>query len=176
MAYSDSACSPSALLSQSPITAGICQFYGSVGNSIGAWMGVCGAAAASLSPSISSSTPLVGEMVSSTIAGVAPTVGSGNMSINSSVTMTAMTAMSMSMQGNGNGNGTVVVKTAGLQTPTSTNPPSLQGSAGAGVANSGVAGMRLSVGRIREGEDWMRWMVVKALLAMGGVEVVWGFV
>ena len=137
-------------------------------------MGVCGAAAASLSPSISSSTPLMGEMVSSTIAGVAPTVGSGNMNINSSVTMTAMTAMSMSMQGNGNG--TVVVKTAGLQTPTSTNPPSLQGSAGAGVANSGVAGMRLSVGRIREGEDWMRWMVVKALLAMGGVEVVWGFV
>jgi hypothetical protein len=171
MAYSDSACSPSALLSQSPITAGICQFYGSVGNSIGAWMGFCGAGAAAGGgdgAEVSSST-----MVSSTMASG---VSTGNGNTNATVTMTAMTAMSMSMQGNGNGNGTVMVKTAGLQTPTSTNPPSLQGSAGAGVANSGVAGMRLSVGRIREGEDWMRWMVVKALLAMGGVEVIWGFV
>lgn len=44
MAYSDSACSEAALLSQDPITAGTCFFYGET-NAIGAWMGVCGAEA-----------------------------------------------------------------------------------------------------------------------------------
>jgi hypothetical protein len=42
MTYSDSACSQSALLSQRPVAAGTCFFYGA-SNSIGRWMGVCGA-------------------------------------------------------------------------------------------------------------------------------------
>ena len=80
-------------------------------------MGVCGAAAGGGNDvEVFSST-----MASSTMAGVAPTTGSGRGDTNATVTMTAMTAMSMSVQGNGNGNGTVVVKTGGLslQTPTS---------------------------------------------------------
>ena len=158
-------------------------------------MGFGGAGAAVSSSSGGGWAMMMGSLSSSNTIAAAATE---NVSVNGSVvvvTGTVSGAMTVTMSALGNVNGTVVIGAGGgggkaaatsriVQTSTSTNPPTLQGSAGpgVGVANSGVTSgkMGLSGRGRREGENWdtnwVRWMVVKALLAMGGVEGFWGFV
>jgi hypothetical protein len=164
-AFSDSACAPSALLSQLPIEAGTCQFFGE-GNSIGAWMGVCSAAAAGGDGSGSGTGNA--SMVAQTSTSDTSDLSTSMSSIAGFSTMSAPANSTMpAVGGSGMGNATAAFRSGGLATPTpGLQSPGPEGSGG--VVRSGFSG--------RREDDWARRMALLALLAMGSAEVAWGFV
>lgn len=139
------------MLSQAPIIAGICQFYGD-GNAIGAWQGACGAGAGA--EHMSMPTGMASDGSASTSSGVL--FRTMTTAVNNSMSIT--TATGSGMIGN-----TTIRTGGGLATQTTT--PGLQSP---DVPTSGVASLRE--------DDWARRMMFKALLAMGSAEVIWAFV